>query len=183
MSGTSDIVEPIRASLEELQERDSGWVLSRILNLTVNVNKLNLLSAGCHIEVPWEVATKRAVINVQRTMRGQWSPYSVEKYTEQESSYPHYTAVLNLANIEFPITLQDISKFERLNTVSINVYVLKMDRSFLCGLPITRKKSISISFTYKIHDSIRYFAWIKNLSCLVSSQISGKKNKKFFCDR
>ena len=54
-------------SLEEFQECDSGWALSRILNLTVNVNKLNPLRAGCHIEVPWEIAIKRAVINV-RTM-------------------------------------------------------------------------------------------------------------------
>jgi len=28
-------VEPILASLEEFQERDRGWALSRILNLTV----------------------------------------------------------------------------------------------------------------------------------------------------
>ena len=34
-------------SLEEFQERDSGWALSRILNLTINVNKLNLMRAGC----------------------------------------------------------------------------------------------------------------------------------------
>ena len=29
------VVEPILASLEEFQERDSGWALSRILNLIV----------------------------------------------------------------------------------------------------------------------------------------------------
>ncbi|KAG5328923.1 ZFYV9 protein, partial [Acromyrmex charruanus] len=33
------------------------------------------------------------------------------------------------------------------------------------------------------NDGVGHFAWIKNLSRLVSSQISGKKNKKFFCDR
>jgi len=33
------------------------------------------------------------------------------------------------------------------------------------------------------NDGVGYFAWIKNPSHLVSSQISGKKNKKFFCDR
>jgi len=32
---------------------------------------------------------------------------------EQESSYPHYMTVLNLASIEFPMTLKDIKKFER----------------------------------------------------------------------
>ncbi|KYN21767.1 hypothetical protein ALC57_05868, partial [Trachymyrmex cornetzi] len=36
--------------------------------------------------------------------------------------YPHYTTVLNLAGIEFLVTLKDIPKFERLNAVSINVY-------------------------------------------------------------
>ena len=43
--------------------------------------------------------------------------YLVEKYTERESSYPHYTIVLNLAGIEFPMTLKNIKKFEQLNDV------------------------------------------------------------------
>jgi len=36
--------------------------------------------------------------------------YPAEKNTDREL-YPHYTTVLNLTNIEFPI-LKDISKFE-----------------------------------------------------------------------
>jgi len=59
--------------------------------------------------------------------------YSTEKYTERESSYPHYTTVLNLTNIEFPMTLKDISKFERLNAVSINDMASRINKSFLCG--------------------------------------------------
>jgi len=43
----SRVVEAILTSLEEFQERNSGWVLSRILNLTINVNKYNPLHAGC----------------------------------------------------------------------------------------------------------------------------------------
>ncbi|KYN15262.1 hypothetical protein ALC57_12517 [Trachymyrmex cornetzi] len=46
------VIEPTLASLEEFQECDSGWALSRILNLVVNVNKLNPMHAGCHFEVP-----------------------------------------------------------------------------------------------------------------------------------
>ena len=75
--------------------------------------------------MPREIA-KRAVISVH-TMDNTcfaWSViaalYTSEKYMERESSYLHYIAVLNLANIEFPI-LKDISKFVRLNKVSINV--------------------------------------------------------------
>ncbi|XP_018368541.1 PREDICTED: uncharacterized protein LOC108764693 [Trachymyrmex cornetzi] len=33
------------------------------------------------------------------------------------------------------------------------------------------------------NDSLGHFAWIKSLSRLVSSQLSRKEHKKFFCDR
>ena len=62
------VIQPILVSLEEFQERDSGWALLRKSNLTVNVNKLNSLRAGSHIEVPRKIVTKRAIISV-RTMR------------------------------------------------------------------------------------------------------------------
>jgi len=44
-------VEPTLTSLEEFQERDSKWTLSRILNLAINVNKYNHLHARCYIEL------------------------------------------------------------------------------------------------------------------------------------
>jgi len=63
---------------------------------------------------------------VRRTMCacvvGDAALYLAEKYTERELSYVHYMTILNLTNIEFPMTLKDISKFEWLNAVSINVY-------------------------------------------------------------
>ena len=43
--------------------------------------------------------------------------YSTERNVNRNSSYPHYTTVLNLASIEFPMTLKDIPKFERLECV------------------------------------------------------------------
>jgi len=59
------VVEPTLTSLEEFQERDSGWALLCILNLTINVNKYNPLHAGCYIKLPREIMIKRAVVNVQ----------------------------------------------------------------------------------------------------------------------
>ena len=70
------VIESTLASLEEFQERDSGRALSRILNLTLNINKCNPMRAECHIEVSREIMTKRAVINVRlmHASRGRWSP-------------------------------------------------------------------------------------------------------------
>jgi len=109
-----------------------------------------------------------------------------EKYTERESSYPHYITVLNLTDIEFPITnFKDISKFERLNMMSINVYSIENKQVFPLRLTDDKKeKHVNFLYLQDSHnDNLGHFAWIKNLSRLVSSQISGKKNKKFFCDR
>jgi len=63
----SHVVELTLTSLEEFQERDSGWTLSRILNLTINVKKYNPLHAECYIELPREIKLKRAIVNVQST--------------------------------------------------------------------------------------------------------------------
>jgi len=49
------VIEPTLASLEKFQGRDSGWALSRILNLTININKYNPLRAGCHIKLPRDI--------------------------------------------------------------------------------------------------------------------------------
>jgi len=48
--------------------------------------------------------------------------YPAKRKLKRKSSYPYYTTVLTFDNVEFPITLKNIGKFEHLNNVSINVY-------------------------------------------------------------
>jgi len=185
----SRVVEPTLTSLEEFQERDSGWALSRILNLTINVNKYNPLHAGCYIELPREIKLKRAVINVQSMDNAcfAWSVvaalHPAERNPERESSYPHYSTVLNFEDIEFPMTLTQIKKFENLNDISINVYYIEKKKE-LSILPIrlTEKKKMDkhVNLLYVQNDDVGHFAWIKNLSRLVSSQLSKKEHKIFF---
>jgi len=123
----SRVVEP-SLSLEEFQERDSGWALSRIINLLININKYNPLHAGCHIELSREIKLKKAVVNVQSMDNAcfAWSVvaalHPVKNHVDRNSSYPHYSTVLNLKDIEFPMTLAQIKKFENLNDISINIY-------------------------------------------------------------
>ncbi|KAG5337785.1 GVQW3 protein, partial [Acromyrmex heyeri] len=119
------VIEPTLTSLEEFQERDRGWALSRVLYLTIKVNKLNPTSEGC---------------------------------------------VLNLAGIKFPMTLKDISRFERLD----DVYSIE---NKILPLQLTSNKQDSRD------DSLSHFAWIKNRSRLVRPQLTRMEYKKFFCDR
>jgi len=93
--------------------------------------------------------------------------------------------VLNLAGIEFSITFKDINKFERLNAVSINVYGIENKQVLPLRLTSDKKdKHVNLLYMQDSRDDgVGHFAWIKNLSRLVRSQIIGNNNKKYFCDR
>ncbi|KYN17530.1 hypothetical protein ALC57_10179 [Trachymyrmex cornetzi] len=92
------------------------------------------MSAGCHFEVPRTIMLKKAVVNVKSMDNAcfAWSVvaalYLAKSNVDRKSSYPRYTTVLNLTNIEFPMTLKDIPKFEHLNAVSINVYGIENEQ-------------------------------------------------------
>ena len=166
------IAELILASLEEFQER--GWALSRILNLTINMNKLNSMRAGCYFEVPREIILNKAVINVRTTDNAcfAWSVvaalYPAERNADRESSYPHYTTVLILAGIEFLMTLKDISKFERLNAVSINVYGIENKQVLPLRLTSEGQEGETTCCIYKIHATTVSTTLRGSRSCRVS---------------
>ncbi|XP_077265262.1 uncharacterized protein LOC143899135 [Temnothorax americanus] len=187
------VIEPTLSRLEEFQERDSGWALSRILNLTVNVNKYNPLRAGCYINLPQKIKSKKAVINVQLMDNAcfAWSVVAAlhlaERHSERESSYPDYKNILNLQGIEFPMTLKQIKKFERLNDISINVYTIEGEKTPTVR-PIRftdrkKEKHVNLLYVQDPRDDVGHFAWIKNLSRLVSSQLSRYNGRKYICDR
>ncbi|XP_036151314.1 uncharacterized protein LOC118648895 [Monomorium pharaonis] len=189
------VIEPTLASLEEFQERDSGWALSCILNLTINVNKYNPLHAGCYITLPREIILKKAVVNINSKDNAcfAWSVvaalHPAKEHPYRESSYPHYTTVLKFDDIEFPVTLKDIGKFERLNDVSVNVYKIRKEMAMLKILPLrlsNDKREKHANFLYvqdSREDSVGHFACIRNLSRLVSSQVSKHNGKVYICDR
>ncbi|XP_025157565.1 uncharacterized protein LOC112589252 [Harpegnathos saltator] len=151
------VIEPTLASLEEFQERDSGWALLRILDLTVNVNKYNPLYAGCNIELPREIKLKKAVINVRTKDNAcfAWSVvavlYPAERHGDRKSSYPHYTKIFNLQDIEFPMTIKQITKFKQLNNISINVIQDKKKQKEACTIVPIRlasKKEKHVNLLY-----------------------------------
>ncbi|XP_029665449.1 uncharacterized protein LOC115236867 [Formica exsecta] len=176
------------ASLEEFQERDSGWALSRILDLTVNINKYNPLRAGCHIKLPRAIIMKRAVIIVQSNDNAcfAWSVvaalHPAKLKVDRESLYPHYTKVLNLQDIEVPVTANQIKKFELANDISINVYSIE-EKNIVPIRLSELKRDRHVNLLYIEDNNVRHFAWIKNLSRLVSSQLSKHNGQKYICDR
>ncbi|KYN15669.1 hypothetical protein ALC57_12100 [Trachymyrmex cornetzi] len=160
------------------------------------------MHAGCWVELPREIMLKKAVINV-RSMDNvcfAWSVvavlYPAEKNVNRKSSYPDYTTVLKLEGIEFPVTLKQITKFEFLNDISINVFTERErggkkrdDGNEIVPLRLTKEKKEKLVNLLYLQDSRRndenvigHFTWIKNLSRLTGSQLSKSTKKKNLCD-
>ena len=49
-------------------------------------------------------------------------------HVDRPSSYPHYSSVLKYEGMNFPIALKGVSKFEKLNNLSINVYCIEKSK-------------------------------------------------------
>lgn len=194
-----NVLVPILKDLEEFQERDSGWALVNVINLGVNINKFTPQLGSSYIELPPQIKNKGACINVKNnddacfTWALMAALHPVDIHSERISNYPHYSKILKLKGIQFPMTIKQIPNFEKQNQISINVYVLKKEKKNFATLPtyLTKnkmKRHVNLLLVQDRYDDddtpIKYhYVWIKNLSRLVSNQLSREGHKKFICDR
>ncbi|XP_072764631.1 uncharacterized protein [Anoplolepis gracilipes] len=147
------------------------------------------MRTGCYIILPRKIMMKRAVVNVRSKDNAcfAWAVtaamYPAERRIERELSYPRYTDVLNLRDIEFSVTLNQIKKFEINNNISINVYTIENEN--IVPIRLSEQKRDKHANLLYIQDAqdIGHFAWIKNLSRLVSSQLNKHNGQKYICDR
>lgn len=193
------VVTSTMSAFEELHERDSdsGWSLSRIFDLTVNINKYNPLQAGCYEELPTEIKMKKAIVNIKSHDNACFAHaimaalHPTKKHPYRISCCPDYTKVLNLQGIELPMPLSKISKFEELNDMSVNIYIIQKEgckKEIVVPMRLTKRyqkdRHVNLLFLPKKNNKdIGHYAWIKNLSRLIDSQISHNKCKKYICNR
>ena len=207
---TTNIRQPIERDIEDFQEKDSGWSLRAILNLCIHFNKYNPMRGSSYVKLPDFIQKKRACINVENFDDEcfKWAILSalhpVQHHSNRVSSYKIYENELNFKGIEFPVKPKQVSKFEKQNNISINVYILKKSGRKFKVLPLhitSCKKEIHVNLLLlqnhyvdekeeeeaneleKDTSVIYHYIWIKNLSRLVSSQLSKRSLRKFVCDR
>ncbi|EZA53574.1 hypothetical protein X777_06972 [Ooceraea biroi] len=153
------------------------------------------MRAGCCIDIPRAIQVKRAVVNVRAMDNAcfAWAVvsavYPSATHADRTVQYPDFTTVLDVNGIDFPMTLDQIAKFERKNEISINVSTddEKDKRGVIVPLLLTdRKRDKHVNLLYVPDNHVGqpgHFAWIKDLSRLVSAQLRGKKQRKYICDR
>lgn len=183
----------LNTKIVEFERKDSGWSLKSMTHIDMNVNKFNPLRGSSYIDLPSDIKAKKAIVNVKNNdcYCFKWALLSalhpVSKNSDRVSSYKKYENSLNFGGIAFPIKIKDIAKIETLNNISINVFTLEYDKiknknSIVGPIYFTKcRKESHINLLYFTNNSISHYCFIKNMSRLVSSQLSADR-EIYICD-
>ena len=83
--------------------------------------------------------------------------------------------------ISYPVAIKDIDNLETLNNLSINVFSLENKKRVF---PLRISKEIQphhVDLLYISDNDINHYVLIKNISRLISSQLSSNKRHTFIC--
>lgn len=128
----SNVMDSIMSNVDGLQENGSGWALQQINQMEVTYNKSVSLNANSYIPLPKIIKNKKAIVNVQNTDDEKcflWAILSAlhpaKDHSDRLTKYARYENELNMQNIEYPVSIDDINIFESNNPeISVNVYIL-----------------------------------------------------------
>ena len=182
----------LKTEVEQYQNRGSGWSFKQVNALYLHIAKLNPLEGRSYVKLPGFLLKKRCIINVQNedNLCFKWAIlsclYPAQKNTERLSNYTPYKDILEFGNIQFPMQIKDIAKFEKLN-ITLSVCVFAYDeRKKLYNLYLSKNygpNKIEVDLLL-IQDpdntSKSHYAWIKNLSGLLYD-FNKHKEAKFPC--
>ena len=115
--------------IEKFQGIGSGWRIESILSCYGNVSLYKPLRGSSYIDLPEKIKNKQCCLNVQNFKDNKcflWSIlsalYPQKLNLHKLSAYKKYENELNFDDISFPVKLDKISKFEKLNNINISIF-------------------------------------------------------------
>ena len=174
--------------IQNFNNRGSGWQFDRVEHLDININPFNPLSASSYIELPGNLAEKKAIINVKNENDNECFKWAVtsavfpaKEHGERLSKRMREDSEkFDWAGIEFPVSLKQIDKFENNNPYAINVFGYE---KVVYPLRISKKKEQVINLLLIADEETNHYCWNKNMSRLLSKNINNHQHKIYFCYR
>ena len=186
----NSMVEKILENIEKFQGMGSGWQFESVVSLDINVDPFTPLGGASYIETPRELAGKHAIINPRNERDNKCFMWSVTSAAFPKKKDPQRigremkknAAKLNWEGIVFPTPLEQISRFERQNPYSINVYGWNGTRVYPIRVGKKDKDKQCINLLLLTNNDNQHYCWIKNMSALTASQYNKHKGKRFICN-
>jgi DNA polymerase type B, organellar and viral len=179
--------EHLLADVENRDMMSSGWSLFAIKHLELRISKYKALRGRSHLKLPKWISGKKATINFKNEndlcfLYCIMSQYLLDRKLKVTlSNITKHRFDLNFG-ITLPPTAKDISKFCSLNNASVNVIGVAGKNFF----PIRISKQVHTFHCnllyFEVGEKAHYFL-ITNLSRLLTSQLSMRNGRSFFCLR
>jgi hypothetical protein len=174
-------------SFVEYQREGSNWTLDKVLGININIVTYSPLKGSSYLPLPAKLARKKAIVNVQNTDDKcfMWSVLAALHPTTGHHGHPNrvnnyiaYQAELNFTDISFPVKVADISKFEKQNDISINVFGFEKE---VYPLHLTKERGVRHVDLLILHrGDTSHYCWIKNFNRLMGDQTS-HDHQYFYC--
>ena len=182
----------IMVRLDEAQFWMSGLSIEKIEGVTIFYDKFNPTRAGKHIELPRWVSLKKACINIKNDddmcfkycVQCIYHKINEKVHPERISHYKNLTDDIKWDNINFPVSLNDINRFEEINDgkFSINVYVINDDESISPYRTTKTNKAEYHIDLIKVDDKDTCdYVLVRNYDRLIGNQTNKHKEKTHHC--
>ena len=173
------------------QVEGSGWRFHSIIRLELHVVSYNPLRGEAWVALAKELANKNAIINPQNkddkcflwcVLRAlnpmKDNPGRIDKMLKEKEN------TLNMEGIEYPVSLKDIDKFEKQNpSIFITVFGYEDKSVYVLRNSENTNREHNVIFLLIKEEGVNHYCLVKNLSRLLSSQVSKHDGKKYFCMR
>ena len=185
----------IDSQIDKWTRQGSGWVVSRVVCLYVNISKYTPLKGSSYIELPKYLKKKEAIINnknqddecLKWALLSALHPVEHGCHPDRVSKYKPYENELDFTGIDFPTRLNQIPNVEHQNNLAINVFGYSKEESGVHPLYLTSDLSqdpINLLLITKVEDGKvnSHYCWIKNFNRLCSAE-NKHNGETFFCLR
>ena len=176
----------IIASAHDFHREGSDWVFHRILGFDICIAIYQPLHGSSYIELPRELKSKHAIVNIHNN-DNKCFIYSVlagvdNRHHLHPNRVKNYLDMMNTVNIDglsFPVTVNQIDKFENNNNISINVFGYEKE---IFPIRITQKRGLPhVNLLLISEQDKQHYCLIKHFSRLMGNRTKNT-NKTFYCN-
>ena len=165
----------------------SGWIISSVDNLYINIIKYEPLKGSSYIELPKELRnSSKGLINIQNK-DDKCFLYCHIRYLNPQNKYPQrvkksdksFINKLNYNGIDFPVNISQYNKIEKQNIININVFAYENKKPYPIYIS-NEKNENHIEMLLLTKNNKKHYVLIKDFNKFMFNQTKNR-HKKHFC--
>src|SRR5688572_29036712 len=188
----SDAVDKIKESMASYQMQGSNWRFKSVMKLDIDTVEYKPLKGSSYIPLPNCLASKKGIINMKNEDEEcfKWcvtralNPVD-KKTTRITKELIKQSEELDWSGIEFPVAVDAnvISKFERNNNISINVFGYETDVNLFPLYLSKHENDRCVDLLFISDGEKKHYCWIKNFNRLMAVHNTNSYTSMHYCKR